>query len=86
MGSFGWKSDTSQKRADAPMARNVKRTVGGTAAELAMSLHSTTFRPNMVYAAAMDKCPFNWSVAVSFINAKLVKLFFNSVASFVFFA
>jgi len=34
----------------------------------------------------MDKCPFNCSVATGFMDAKLVKLFFNLVASFIFFA
>ena len=52
-------SDINQNMAVAPMARSVKSTKGFTASELAISLHSTTFRPNMVYAAATDKCPFN---------------------------
>ena len=57
--SLGRKSDNSQNMAVAPMARKVNSTKGFTAWELAMSLHSTTFKPNMVYAAAMDKCPFS---------------------------
>ena len=57
--SFGRNSDRSQNMAVAPIARSVKRTKGFTASELAMSLHNTTFRPNMVYAAPMDRCPLS---------------------------
>ena len=64
-GSFGIKSDRIQKIADAPMALNVNSTMGATAPELAMSLHSTTFNPNMMYAAAIDRCPFNLSDAIT---------------------
>ena len=57
--SFGVNSDISQKMAVAPIARSVNSTKGLTASELAMSLQSTTFSPKMVYAAAMEICPFN---------------------------
>ena len=83
--SFGRKSDAIQNRTPAPMARKVNRMRGETVAELAMSLHSTTFSPNMVYAAAMDRCPFTWSDAIrsSFtlrIYSNSGYIFFKSIA------
>lgn len=68
--SFGKKKDRSQNSKDAPIALKVNSTYGLTASELAISLHSTTFNPNMVYAAAMERCPLNWSEAVSFTTQR----------------
>jgi hypothetical protein len=66
--SLGINRDMIQNAADAPIALSVKSTKGDTASELAMSLHSTTFSPNMVYAAATEICPLKESVAIAGAN------------------
>ena len=45
--SLGMNREISQNKADAPMARRVNRTTGGTASELAISLQNTMFRPKI---------------------------------------
>ena len=46
--SLGVNMERSQNRADAPSALSVNRTIGETAAELAISLQNTMFSPNIV--------------------------------------
>ena len=58
------------------MARSVNSTYGDTVWEFAISLQNTRLRPNIVYAAAMERCPL--SLSFVFTAAKVGILYHNS--------
>lgn len=61
------------------MALSVNSTTGDITALLAMSLQKTIFRPNIVYAAAIARCP----ESLSFILLSKVHLFYLKMKPFV---
>ncbi len=66
--SFGRKSESSQKSADAPMALMEKSTDGEMLCEFAMSLQNIMLNPNIVYATATARWPK--SLLLSIISFK----------------
>ena len=59
--STGRKKEISQNNAEAPIALIVNSTMGETASALAISLQNTMLRPNIVYVAAIARCPASFS-------------------------